>query len=268
VAFCFGHTPNSISKKNSCDPIEEWSPFSAPSKGHCAHGFVEESSVGGRRGYGASRMELEVGTVIGGKLLIRVFRVRVCESVEEQAPAYTSDSSRFSACWSPKRKYRSFHQLWATKHDCRFGRDCKVLGFDNNSGPRCYTGEWVHYINLLYKYRMLLLIRLSVDGGCTVFYWCIEFCCNVYWPDIMGHEWHTTQGKGSYESRAEMLHLIVELVQASCIADNPEWRWEQQLHMFYSICKTLFQHIYVHTYVCASSRWLSIVVSEIYTRAI
>jgi hypothetical protein len=32
------------------------------------------------------------------------------------------------------------------------------------------------------------------------------------------------QGKGSYESRAEMLHLIVELVQASCIADNPEWR--------------------------------------------
>jgi hypothetical protein len=23
VAFCFGHTPNSISKKNSCDPIEE-----------------------------------------------------------------------------------------------------------------------------------------------------------------------------------------------------------------------------------------------------
>ncbi len=43
-------------------------------------------------------MELEVGVVVGGKLLIRVFRVRVCESAEEQAPAYTSNSSRFSAC--------------------------------------------------------------------------------------------------------------------------------------------------------------------------
>jgi hypothetical protein len=43
-------------------------------------------------------MELEVGLVVGGKLLVRVFRVRVCESVEEQAPTYTSNSSRFSAC--------------------------------------------------------------------------------------------------------------------------------------------------------------------------
>ncbi|CAK9864332.1 unnamed protein product [Sphagnum jensenii] len=37
------------------------------------------------------------------------------------------------------------------------------------------------------------------------------------------------QGKGSYESRAEMLHLIVELVQASCIADNPEWSVDDQV---------------------------------------
>jgi hypothetical protein len=34
----------------------------------------------------------------------------------------------------------------------------------------------------------------------------------------------TMQGKGSYESRAEMLHLIVELVEASTVTDNPEWR--------------------------------------------
>jgi hypothetical protein len=33
------------------------------------------------------------------------------------------------------------------------------------------------------------------------------------------------QGRGTYENRAEMLRLIVDLVEASCYADNPEWRW-------------------------------------------
>ncbi|KAK1263930.1 hypothetical protein QJS04_geneDACA009548 [Acorus gramineus] len=33
------------------------------------------------------------------------------------------------------------------------------------------------------------------------------------------------QGRGSYEERAEMLHLLVDLVEASCYADNPEWRF-------------------------------------------
>ena len=32
------------------------------------------------------------------------------------------------------------------------------------------------------------------------------------------------QGRGSYEERVELLHLIVDLVEASCYADNPEWR--------------------------------------------
>ncbi|RWW85137.1 hypothetical protein BHE74_00006212, partial [Ensete ventricosum] len=32
------------------------------------------------------------------------------------------------------------------------------------------------------------------------------------------------QGKGSYEERVELLHLIVDLVEASQYADNPEWR--------------------------------------------
>ncbi|XP_024515233.1 AUGMIN subunit 7 [Selaginella moellendorffii] len=37
------------------------------------------------------------------------------------------------------------------------------------------------------------------------------------------------QGKGSYESRAEMLRLIVNLVEASCVADNPEWSVDDQV---------------------------------------
>lgn len=32
------------------------------------------------------------------------------------------------------------------------------------------------------------------------------------------------QGRGSYEDRTEMLRLIVDLVEASMYADNPEWR--------------------------------------------
>ncbi|XP_062155772.1 AUGMIN subunit 7 isoform X1 [Alnus glutinosa] len=33
------------------------------------------------------------------------------------------------------------------------------------------------------------------------------------------------QGRGSYEDRTEMLRLIVDLVEASIYADNPEWRF-------------------------------------------
>eukprot|EP00268_Persea_americana_P043240 TRINITY_DN43412_c0_g1_i4.p1 TRINITY_DN43412_c0_g1~~TRINITY_DN43412_c0_g1_i4.p1 ORF type:complete len:287 (-),score=52.96 TRINITY_DN43412_c0_g1_i4:313-1173(-) len=37
------------------------------------------------------------------------------------------------------------------------------------------------------------------------------------------------QGRGSYEDRSEMLHLIVDLVEASCYADNPEWSVDEQV---------------------------------------
>ncbi|KAG6524855.1 hypothetical protein ZIOFF_014799 [Zingiber officinale] len=37
------------------------------------------------------------------------------------------------------------------------------------------------------------------------------------------------QGKGSYEERVEMLHLIVDLVEASQYTDNPEWSVDEQL---------------------------------------
>lgn len=37
------------------------------------------------------------------------------------------------------------------------------------------------------------------------------------------------QGRGSYEDRSEMLRLIVDLVEASCYADNPEWSVDEQV---------------------------------------
>ncbi|CAN6470430.1 unnamed protein product [Victoria cruziana] len=37
------------------------------------------------------------------------------------------------------------------------------------------------------------------------------------------------QGRGSYEDRADMLRLIVDLVEASCYADNPEWSVDEQV---------------------------------------
>ncbi|KAK8660339.1 hypothetical protein V6N13_051267 [Hibiscus sabdariffa] len=37
------------------------------------------------------------------------------------------------------------------------------------------------------------------------------------------------QGRGSYEDRTEMLHLIVDLVEASICADNPEWSVDEQV---------------------------------------
>jgi hypothetical protein len=89
--------------------------------------------------------------------------------------------------------------------------------------------------------------------GAQYFNWCIEFCCNVCWPEIMGHEWHTTQGKGSYESRAEMLHLIVELVQASCIADNPEWRWASATRFLLHLQNIVSTYICMYIHMCFQS---------------
>ncbi|XP_069144612.1 nuclear matrix protein 1 isoform X1 [Solanum lycopersicum] len=37
------------------------------------------------------------------------------------------------------------------------------------------------------------------------------------------------QGRGSYEDRMEMLRLIVDLVEASMYADNPEWSVDEQV---------------------------------------
>ncbi|KAK9288584.1 hypothetical protein L1049_017043 [Liquidambar formosana] len=37
------------------------------------------------------------------------------------------------------------------------------------------------------------------------------------------------QGRGSYEDRTEMLHLIVDLVEASIYADKPEWSVDEQV---------------------------------------
>ncbi|XP_050220703.1 AUGMIN subunit 7 [Mercurialis annua] len=37
------------------------------------------------------------------------------------------------------------------------------------------------------------------------------------------------QGRGSYEDRTEMLHLLVDLVEASIYADNPEWSIDEQV---------------------------------------
>ncbi|KAM0917255.1 hypothetical protein ACQ4PT_009671 [Festuca glaucescens] len=37
------------------------------------------------------------------------------------------------------------------------------------------------------------------------------------------------QGRGSYDERVELLRLIVDLVEASCYADNPEWSIDEQL---------------------------------------
>lgn len=43
------------------------------------------------------------------------------------------------------------------------------------------------------------------------------------------------QGRGSYEDRMEMLRLIVDLVEASMYADNPEWRLDVWLHL--NVCR-------------------------------
>ncbi|RVX00832.1 AUGMIN subunit 7 [Vitis vinifera] len=37
------------------------------------------------------------------------------------------------------------------------------------------------------------------------------------------------QGRGTYEDRTEMLRLIVDLVEASIYADNPEWSVDEQV---------------------------------------
>ncbi|KAG0466450.1 hypothetical protein HPP92_018030 [Vanilla planifolia] len=39
----------------------------------------------------------------------------------------------------------------------------------------------------------------------------------------------SVSGRGSYEERADFLHLVVDLVEASCYADNPDWSVDEQL---------------------------------------
>ncbi|CAL9037724.1 unnamed protein product [Musa banksii] len=62
------------------------------------------------------------------------------------------------------------------------------------------------------RYLMKVLIGLEYDGISILF---VDF----FW----------FQGKGSYEERVELLHLIVDLVEASQYADNPEWSVDEQL---------------------------------------
>ncbi|CAL9185514.1 unnamed protein product, partial [Musa hybrid cultivar] len=60
---------------------------------------------------------------------------------------------------------------------------------------------------------------------------CSFFVLPQRWPityiEVINFCWF--QGKGSYEDRVEMLHLIIHLVEASQYADNPEWSVDEQL---------------------------------------
>uniref|UniRef100_A0A2N9HPD8 AUGMIN subunit 7 n=1 Tax=Fagus sylvatica TaxID=28930 RepID=A0A2N9HPD8_FAGSY len=52
----------------------------------------------------------------------------------------------------------------------------------------------------------------------------IQVSCSV--PSILNI---SILGRGSYEDRTEMLRLIVDLVEASIYADNPEWSIDEQI---------------------------------------
>jgi hypothetical protein len=58
--------------------------------------------------------------------------------------------------------------------------------------------------------------------NCTPSLLQIELQCVSYFE---GSQLSLLQGRGSYEERVELLRLIVDLVEASCYADNPEWRF-------------------------------------------
>jgi hypothetical protein len=53
------------------------------------------------------------------------------------------------------------------------------------------------------------------------------------------------QGRGSYEDRTEMLRLIVDLVEASIYADNPEWR----LSLLKVHYLNYFQHLFINSMI-------------------
>ncbi|KAJ6401628.1 hypothetical protein OIU84_016934 [Salix udensis] len=46
---------------------------------------------------------------------------------------------------------------------------------------------------------------------------------------LFNNRYRSIQGRGSYEDRTEMLRLIVDLVEASIYADNPEWSVDEQV---------------------------------------
>ncbi|GFZ02724.1 hypothetical protein Acr_15g0013320 [Actinidia rufa] len=48
--------------------------------------------------------------------------------------------------------------------------------------------------------------------------------CKIFGGITTTIDTEAIQGRGSYEDRTEMLRLIVDLVEASIYADNPEWR--------------------------------------------
>ena len=52
-----------------------------------------------------------------------------------------------------------------------------------------------------------------------------QTCCHLNFLNFFAKYTVLFQGRGSYEDRTEMLRLIVDLVEASIYADNPEWRF-------------------------------------------
>ncbi|KAK9058205.1 hypothetical protein SSX86_023045 [Deinandra increscens subsp. villosa] len=61
------------------------------------------------------------------------------------------------------------------------------------------------------------------------------------------------QGRGSYEERTEMLHLIVDLVEASLYADNPEWRFISCFFLSHYINNLLYKLDIFNVYVSRGS---------------
>lgn len=104
----------------------------------------------------------------------------------------------------------------------RFGRDRQVSGYNNQ------CGHWSHSSRFVASYDIFLLISWT----------------SIQFSNLL------IQGRGSYEDRTEMLRLIVDLVEASIYADNPDWRLSPALTHLLFLCsypKVCFLFIF---YIC------------------